>query len=808
MLNFLSSKTALEGYSAKILGPLSAQPANVSKLSRILSIDTTSESQLALTLPFTPKDTTIGSENEYQTAVIGSCDRVDLACEIGESSYFKNLKQRTLRGDTPRCTVTALETFLTQNEELIWENSWVRLPRHSLSSYAEAVFQGDLKADKCQTDSKIRSDACNFFLKVNGQDFLRLPVSYLLKLALADAISRGKVHPRIRTTGQMAMVHFLSDNTSPETTSFYPVMARNPEDGNQGIAQETALRYLLSQLLLQYANLQFKLTAGGQRAALYFAPHPPVRQKKLNNLISDSFYRTLFMSPCLSGWKDGEAKHRYMHLCHTLLSRSHLNAVIKLKEACIVSNNLIVLPNTSNISLANNGTHISMGSRKLTAFLADSNSGFGPLEEKYYGDLAIKIVEHFLSLFVGTYSAAPYRMDFMDFHPERLLGFLPHELDFTHLRMLWRQWKQKAYLKILGKSVTPFGPEWLDRGLAFFFGLKGDIIPDFRLIDYLVALMSTDESPALNGHLGNELKLKQDLSEMGVFDPCMPLYLLYRGRAFETMGYSGFEGRHYSLFENIIHDMGQAANLQMLLTSLAYKYIFSGKVTHADIPDHPFVESERRQIFFNAALNIPAFYVKRDTPNRFLIQMVKKTKQAHASRRYTGYLRVPTNAFRQALVTTLKKDAADLIEMGRFTSTLKDLEERIHENGCHNVSCRLTHRICKEAGVASPMKLTGDDFNFAAESFYRDRLKKEHIGQAVDEWCLEVKKLDGLSAWRSGRYNQALMSVLKGMDAGVFIARARSGLIAEDLSLVTLTRLIHLMLLTLDYMRQQNDCRD
>jgi hypothetical protein len=106
------------------------------------------------------------------------------------------------------------------------------------------------------------------------------------------------------------------------------------------------------------------------------------------------------------------------------------------------------------------------------------------------------------------------------------------------------------------------------------------------------------------------------------------------------------------------------------------------------------------------------------------------------------------------------------------------------------------------------MKLTGDDFNFAAESFYRDRLKKEHIGQAVDEWCLEVKKLDGLSAWRSGRYNQALMSVLKGMDAGVFIARARSGLIAEDLSLVTLTRLIHLMLLTLDYMRQQNDCRD
>jgi hypothetical protein len=32
--------------------------------------------------------------------------------------------------------------------------------------------------------------------------------------------------------------------------------------------------------------------------------------------------------------------------------------------------------------------------------------------------LAIKIVEHFLPLFVGAYSAAPYRLDFADFHPE------------------------------------------------------------------------------------------------------------------------------------------------------------------------------------------------------------------------------------------------------------------------------------------------------------------------------------------------------------------------------------------------------
>jgi hypothetical protein len=98
----------------------------------------------------------------------------------------------------------------------------------------------------------------------------------------------------------------------------------------------------------------------------------------------------------------------------------------------------------------------------------------------------------------------------------------------------------------LGHCPTPFGPEWLDRGLARFLGLNGDYIPDFWLFDYLVALMATDESPSLNGCPGNDTRLKADLSDMGVFDPCMPLYMFYRARSFESMGFTGFEGRHYA----------------------------------------------------------------------------------------------------------------------------------------------------------------------------------------------------------------------------------------------------------------------
>jgi hypothetical protein len=170
-----------------------------------------------------------------------------------------------------------------------------------------------------------------------------------------------------------------------------------------------------------------------------------------------------------------------MGLCHEVLSRSQLNAVVRLKDAGIITRNLVVLPSTSNISLANNGTHLSLGSRILTQALQSGGKAFSASHEKVVGDLVIKIVEHFLPLFAGTYSAAPYRMNFRDFHPETALGFLPHELDFTHLRMLWRRWKKKAGLSVFGRSITPVGPLWVDRALSALFHLRGDFLPRFQV---------------------------------------------------------------------------------------------------------------------------------------------------------------------------------------------------------------------------------------------------------------------------------------------------------------------------------------
>jgi hypothetical protein len=112
---------------------------------------------------------------------------------------------------------------------------------------------------------------------------------------------------------------------------------------------------------------------------------------------------------------------------------------------------------------------------------------------------------------------------------------------------------------------------------------SGDYVADFRLIDYLVALLSTPRSGALDSHV----RVKGDLAETSVFDTTMPMYLLYRQRLAARDGFCGFEGRYYSLFHHLGNDFAKAADLQQPITILAYQYILSGRICHTDIPDDP-----------------------------------------------------------------------------------------------------------------------------------------------------------------------------------------------------------------------------
>ncbi|MBN2429200.1 MAG: hypothetical protein JXK94_12765 [Deltaproteobacteria bacterium] len=764
-----------------------------------VGVSTATSAKLMATLPFSADDTTAGSETELQVAVEGSWKYVDLPQVIEQSTFFANMMRRQKAGETSRKTVSDLEQFLYANRDHIWENSWVRFPRHVLSPFAAQVFHSDLKADKNNPTATRRQDSDRFFYSnQDPKDCIRVPISYLLKLALADAIGdRANAAPSVYRTGLRLMDHFLSDNTSPETFSFNVVQLQPDQGLGRGLARETAKRFLLTQLLIQYANRKFRLEENGQKALIYSAPHPPVRQKALSRLVSDAFYRELFMSPCLSGWSQGEQKHQYMRLCHEVLTRSQLNAVLKLKEAGIITNNLVVLPDASNISLANNGTHISLGSRRLSSAFATKGNGFGPPEEKNIGDLTAKIVEHFLPLFVGTYSAAPFRLGFTDFHPERALGFLPHEIEFTHLRKIWRRWKKKASLSFFGHPLTPFGPEWLDNTLGSALSLRGDFVPDFRLIDYPACFLSTEQSPAFDGNLGNQERLKNDLADMGVFDRRMSVYLLYRQRHFAEMGFSGFEGRHYSLFKGFGRDMEHATNLQVLITALAFKYMACGEITHRQIPDNPMVESERRQIFFGAAIGLPTFFVAKNTRNQLLRSILKKTGRTRHSRRYPKYLRVYVNEFRLALLQVLREDGEDLIETLGLQETIADLEQRLRAPDQHSCADRLTREVLEELNLKTPMEAQAEDFNRGAEKYYRSTLRHQQTEEALDYFNQDMRGLMKRADEGDVEIREALAGIHSGINLEGALPCLKGKILCEEATVEELKQVMDLLILTI-----------
>lgn len=733
------------------------------------------------TLPFTPADVTAGSESEMQTIVKGAKKDVDLPIVIEESNYLANIRKRAKSGDASPKIMTDLEKYLNTNASGIWENSWVRFPRRRLGPYAQTILRHDLSQDKKHPTHGRRGDIDRFLYQDQQEDYLRIPTSYLLKLSLAEMLASPRLaDPLIHSTGRNKMDNFQNDNTSPETSSLYIVASQPDCSIGQGIAVEMSIRYLLVQILMEYANQKFSLRESGQEALMFFSPHPPVRQKALSQCISDSFYRELFMNPCLSGWAKGEEKHQYMHLCHRVLSRSQFNAVLKLREAGIITSNLVSLPNLSNISLANNGTHVSLGSSKLSALIGDPSSGYTRHSEKYLGDLVVKIVEHFLPLFVGTYTAAPHRMGFEDFHPEKAMGFLPHELDYTHLRMLWRRWKKKADLSALGFRLTPFGPLGLDRFISKVFGLKGDFIPDFRLIDYLVAILSTDQSPALSGRLNNSMQLKQDLADLGVFDTKMSLYLFDKLREFDVMGFSGFEGRHYSLFDSFQSDMAKAVDLQNLVYLLAFKYIAGGAIGHEDIPDDPSIESERRQIIFGSAIGLPTFFIHRDTGNTFLRRILEKTNKVRPSRRYDGYVRVYNLEYRKALLDILRQDAADLIEMLGMKEAIYDLESRLVEPDACAASGKITHGILNQIGCSSPLTVEPEIFNHTAEKYYRTTLRKKHITESFALLRQSIGQLGQAGQDCDADIQRALRALLPDSDPEGFIETLQREFLADQ----------------------------
>jgi hypothetical protein len=96
-------------------------------------------------LPFSREDVTLGAECEVQAAVAGVADDVDLALQIRSSNYFANVVKHAATLETPRHAVTAIEAYLSDNTEHLWENSWVRVPLVRLNDLARRVLGEDMR---------------------------------------------------------------------------------------------------------------------------------------------------------------------------------------------------------------------------------------------------------------------------------------------------------------------------------------------------------------------------------------------------------------------------------------------------------------------------------------------------------------------------------------------------------------------------------------------------------------------------------------------------------------------------------------
>ena len=200
-------------------------------------------------LPFALRDTTAGSETELQAVVVGDKGKVDLPITIEQSNYFANIVRRAMAGDTTKKIVTDLERFLNTNTENVWEHSWVRFPRNRLSPFAADIFKRDILADKEHPSEGVREDVHKFIFSNEGEESVRLPISYMIKLCLADVLGSQKNAPSlIYGTGCRLLHHFLNDNTSPESFSFHVVPLRPDTGMGKAIARETAKRFLLTHL--------------------------------------------------------------------------------------------------------------------------------------------------------------------------------------------------------------------------------------------------------------------------------------------------------------------------------------------------------------------------------------------------------------------------------------------------------------------------------------------------------------------------------------------------------------------------------
>jgi len=223
-----------------------------------------------------------------------------------------------------------------------------------------------------------------------------------------------------------------------------------------------------------------------------------------------------------------------------------------------------------------------------------------------------------------------------------------------------------------------------------------------------------------------------ELDQLGIVDRRLAFYMPVRLREFSRMGFSGFEGRYYSLFPTFGRDMALATGLQQFLLMMAYQFAVDGSIQAEDIPDDPTSESERRQPFFFAAAGLPAFYVHKRLRNELLKKILRHCGSTRSSWRHPDYLRVPVSDFREALLGWLTENARETIAQAQAELIMVELRFRLADKN-QQADSRVVNAIIEQSGARDALKLPSREFNRLAEHHYRETLRRENLREAFGQ---------------------------------------------------------------------------
>jgi len=126
--------------------------------------------------------------------------------------------------------------------------------------------------------------------------------------------------------------------------------------------------------------------------------------------------------------------------------------------------------------------------------------------------------------------------------------------------------------------------------------------------------------------------------------------------------------------------------------------------------------------------------------------------------------------------------------------TLRDLQARLDDQRC-TASGKLTAGILATLGARKPLAVRADEFNAAAEQYYRTDLCRAQMGEAFE--FLE-EDFASATGWKEGE-KTVLAAELGEKDPVSFLRECRDEVLSDSAPPEVLTRLIGLVILSIQH---------